>query len=110
MWRFFYTSLLLICQPLILCFIGLLSVKSPRYRQRLAERYGFYGNVPCPPPQGIFIHAASVGEVIAAIPLVRQLQQDYPHLSITFTTFYANRFRARQSHFWRQRFSLLSPP
>ena len=41
MWRFFYTSLLLICQPLILCFIGLLSVKSPRYRQRLAERYGF---------------------------------------------------------------------
>ena len=87
MWRFFYTSLLLICQPLILCFIGLLSVKSPRYRQRLTERYGFYGNAPCPPPQGIFIHAASVGEVIAAIPLVRQLQQDYPHLSITFTTF-----------------------
>lgn len=87
MWRFFYTSLLLICQPLILCFIGLLSVKSPRYRQRLAERYGFYGNASCPPPQGIFIHAASVGEVIAATPLVRQLQQDYPHLSITFTTF-----------------------
>lgn len=26
-------------------------------------------------------------EVIAATPLVRQLQQDYPHLSITFTTF-----------------------
>ncbi|HHF6360628.1 TPA: 3-deoxy-D-manno-octulosonic acid transferase, partial [Haemophilus influenzae] len=55
MWRFFYTSLLLICQPLILCFIGLISVKSPRYRQRLAERYGFYGNASCPPPQGIFI-------------------------------------------------------
>ena len=61
---------------MILCFIGLLSVKSPRYRQRLAERYGFYGNTSCP-PQGIFIHAASVGEVIAATPLVRQLQQDY---------------------------------
>lgn len=25
--------------------------------------------------------------MIAATPLVRQLQQDYPHLSITFTTF-----------------------
>ena len=67
----------------------------------------FYGNAPCPPPQGIFIHAASVGEVIAATPLVRQLQQDYPHLSITFTTFTPTGSERVKSHFWKQCFSLL---
>ena len=35
---------------------------------------------------GIVIHAASVGEVIAATPLVKRIQKEYPHLPITFTT------------------------
>ena len=35
---------------------------------------------------GVVIHAASVGEVIAATPLVKRIQKEYPHLPITFTT------------------------
>lgn len=73
-------------QPLVLLFMGIRSVKSPNYRKRLGERYGFYGAMTPPKPQGIVIHAASVGEVIAATPLVKRIQRDYPDLPITFTT------------------------
>ena len=30
---------------------------------------------------GIVIHAASVGEVIAATPLVKRIQKEYPHFT-----------------------------
>ncbi|BFU61054.1 3-deoxy-D-manno-octulosonic acid transferase [Rodentibacter sp. JRC1] len=60
--------------------------KAPNYRKRLCERYGYYENLSRPSACGIVIHAASVGEVIAATPLVRRIQQHYPNLSITFTT------------------------
>lgn len=35
---------------------------------------------------GLWVHAVSVGEVIAAIPLVKQLRQRYPDKQITVTT------------------------
>lgn len=86
MWRFFYTSLMYLTQPFVLSFMWIRSLKAPNYRKRLGERYGFYGNLTAPLPNGIIIHAASVGEVIAATPLVRRIQQEYPQLPITFTT------------------------
>lgn len=85
MWRFFYTGLMYLCQPLILLFMWLRGFKAPNYRKRIGERYGLY-HTPRPQPNGLIIHAASVGEVIAATPLVRRIQQDYPDLPITFTT------------------------
>lgn len=86
MWRFFYTALMYLIQPLVLFFMWIRGFKAPNYRKRLGERYGFYGSLTPPQPNGLIIHAASVGEVIAATPLVRKIQQDYPHLPITFTT------------------------
>lgn len=86
MWRFFYTSLMYLIQPLVLFFMLLRSIKSPNYRKRLGERYGFYERLSKPAQNGVVIHAASVGEVIAVTPLVKRIQQDYPHLPITFTT------------------------
>lgn len=86
MWRFFYTGLMFLIQPLVLFFMWLRGFKAPNYRKRLGERYGDYNNLSRPSPNGVVIHAASVGEVIAATPLVRRIQQDYPELSITFTT------------------------
>ncbi|MDO4626157.1 MAG: lipid IV(A) 3-deoxy-D-manno-octulosonic acid transferase [Pasteurellaceae bacterium] len=86
MLRYFYNFILYALQPLILLFMWLRSYKSPNYRKRISERYGFYPHSIAPRPNGIIIHAASVGEVIAATPLVRQIQQDYPNLAITFTT------------------------
>lgn len=86
MLRFLYTSLIHFIQPLLLLMMYKRSIKQPEYRQRLCERYGIYKDIPQPKPNGIVIHAASVGEVIAATPLIKQLQAKYPELAITVTT------------------------
>ncbi|MDG6894996.1 lipid IV(A) 3-deoxy-D-manno-octulosonic acid transferase [Volucribacter amazonae] len=86
MLRFLYTLLMYCIQPIIIFFMLIRSLKSPKYRQRLGERYGCYHHIQPPKPEGIIIHAASVGEVIAATPLVKRIQQQYPDLAITFTT------------------------
>ncbi|MDA8514793.1 glycosyltransferase N-terminal domain-containing protein, partial [Citrobacter sp. Igbk 14] len=46
--------------------------KAPAYRKRWGERYGFYRR-PLK-PGGIMLHSVSVGETLAAIPLVRALR------------------------------------
>ena len=87
----FYTCLMYLIQPFVLFFMLLRSLKAPNYRKRLGERYGIYATLAKPVQDGIVIHAASVGEVIAATPLVKRIQKEYPHLPITFTTVYTNR-------------------
>ena len=62
------------------------SLKQSNYRKRLSERYGIYPNFTKPTPNGIIVHAASVGEVIAATPLIKAIQVRYPKLPITITT------------------------
>ncbi|GJJ81111.1 lipid IV(A) 3-deoxy-D-manno-octulosonic acid transferase [Pasteurella canis] len=86
MLRFFYTILLYLIQPIVIVFMFGRSVKAPNYRRRLNERYGFYCGLTPPKPNGIVIHAASVGEVIAATPLIKQIQLQYPDLPMTVTT------------------------
>lgn len=79
-----YQTLLYLIQPLIWVKLLLRSRKAPAYRQRWAERYGFCkGKVR---PEGIVLHSVSVGETLAAVPLVRALRQRYPSLPITVTT------------------------
>lgn len=70
----------------IVIYVLLRSIKSPNYRKRLPERYGIYHKLTALQPNGIIIHAASVGEVIAATSLIKKIQQNYPHLPITVTT------------------------
>ncbi|QLB20480.1 3-deoxy-D-manno-octulosonic acid transferase [Vespertiliibacter pulmonis] len=86
MLRHIYTVLTYLLQPFILILMCQRGRKLPEYRKRLLERYGFYYNISSPQARGIVIHAASVGEVIAATPLVKAIQQAYPDLSITVTT------------------------
>lgn len=79
-----YQVLVYLIQPLIWIRLLLRSRKSPAYRKRWAERYGFCkGKVV---PGGIMLHSVSVGETLAAIPLVRALRHRYPYLPITVTT------------------------
>lgn len=79
-----YTVLLYIIQPLVWLKLLWRSRKAPDYRKRWLERYGFCrGKVK---PHGILVHSVSVGETIAAIPLIKQLQLKYPDLPITVTT------------------------
>lgn len=49
--------------------------RDPAYRRRWRERLGFAGNVPLQ-PGAVLLHCASVGEVIAARPLVERLLAD----------------------------------
>lgn len=84
--RHFYTFLMYLLQPFVLLFMLIRSLKAPNYRRRFGERYGFYGNLAVPSAQGVLVHAASVGEVIAATPLIRRIRADYPELAVTVTT------------------------
>lgn len=86
MLRFFYTCVMYLAQPFLWLSLLAGSMKASRSRKRLGERYGLYCKLSSPKPNGVLIHAASVGEVIAAVPLIRRIQQDYPHLPITVTT------------------------
>lgn len=79
-----YTLLLYLIQPFVWLKLLWRSRKAPAYRQRWLERYGFCKNKV--KPNGILVHAVSVGETIAAIPLIKALQQKYPQLPITVTT------------------------
>lgn len=82
---FFYQLLLYLSSPFILLYFFWRSRKDPAYRQRLAERFAFGLSALQLQKGGIVVHAVSVGEVIAATPLIQQLQQQYPHLPITVT-------------------------
>ena len=86
MLRFFYTCVMYLAQPFLWLSLLAGSMKASRSRKRLGERYGLYCKLSSPKPNGVLIHAASVGEVIAAVPLIKRIQQDYPHLPITVTT------------------------
>jgi 3-deoxy-D-manno-octulosonic-acid transferase len=51
----------------------------------LRERFGFYRNGPVREPAA-WIHSVSVGETLAAVPLVAALRQRYPSVPIVLTT------------------------
>jgi 3-deoxy-D-manno-octulosonic-acid transferase len=81
--RHIYTLLLHLALPLIALRLALRARKAPAYARRIKERFAFA--LPALKPGGIWVHAVSVGESIAAAPLVRALQARYPDLPITVT-------------------------
>lgn len=81
--RYLYSGLLYLAIPFILLRTLWRSRRQPDYRKRLAERFGFYS---FQLNQCIWVHAVSVGEVMAAIPLIKALKEHYPHFSLLVTT------------------------
>jgi 3-deoxy-D-manno-octulosonic-acid transferase len=88
--RHLYSALLYALLPLVLLRMLWRSRRLPAYRQRLAERFGWFGAGgdpsaadACP---AIWVHAASVGEVQAAAPLLENLLQDFPAFRLVVTT------------------------
>ena len=83
--RFCYSLLFYLLLPAILLRLLYRAIKAPAYRARWTERFGFFSSTSSN-QGGIWLHAVSVGETIAAAPLVKRLQAAYPELPITVTT------------------------
>lgn len=80
--RLFYTILFYLALPFILLRLWVRSRKLPAYRQRVSERFGMH----LPSLEHcIWVHAVSVGETIAAIPLIKKLKADYPGIPLLVT-------------------------
>ena len=82
--RFLYTSILYLATPFILVYLSYRAFNSSDYRGRVMERFGFKALRPTKPV--ILVHSVSVGETIAATPLIKQLVSDYPNHHILVTT------------------------
>lgn len=80
--RHLYSLAFYLLLPLILAYFLWRSRREPGYRQRWAERFGAGRRAS---PGGIWLHAASVGEVQAARTLVESLLQQYPQLPVTIS-------------------------
>jgi 3-deoxy-D-manno-octulosonic-acid transferase len=65
--------------PALVCRVAV----DARFRQSLPQRLGF---LPPRPPGGLWVHAASVGEVNAVRPLAAELRRRLPSLPIAVTT------------------------
>jgi 3-deoxy-D-manno-octulosonic-acid transferase len=81
--RLLYTLLFHLGLPVVAVRLWLRARKAPAYAKRIGERFAFG----LPPMQrgGIWVHAVSVGESIAAAPMIRALLARYPQLPITVT-------------------------
>ena len=70
--------------PIVLLRLVWRARNNKAYLQRWLERFGMVKKDL--PKQGIWIHAISVGEVLAAVPLIKQLRKTYPHIPLIVTT------------------------
>ncbi|MHB8474115.1 MAG: 3-deoxy-D-manno-octulosonic acid transferase [Gammaproteobacteria bacterium] len=82
--NFLYTALLYLLTPAVLVRLLWRARRAPAYAQRWGERFGRYPTLDL--HDTIWIHAVSVGEVVAAVPLVRVLRSRYPQCPILMTT------------------------
>ena len=85
MWYLLYNGLLLLVSPVILCVL----LAKQRCRRGLSQRLGLLAEPPVKPGMAttcIWIHAVSLGEVVAVAPLVRELRRRYPEARLVVST------------------------
>ncbi len=82
--RWLYTLVGYLVLPGIIGRLLVRGARNPAYLYRWGERLGW---TPFTPLQGsLWVHAVSLGEVQAALPLIRGLQQRYPDWPLVVTT------------------------
>ncbi len=84
--RLLYTFLFYLALPFLLFRLWWRGLKAPAYRKRWLERLGFNYAKAENTEQPIWIHAVSVGETLAIVPLVKLLQARHPGIPIVMTT------------------------
>ncbi|MEO6696456.1 MAG: lipid IV(A) 3-deoxy-D-manno-octulosonic acid transferase [Gammaproteobacteria bacterium] len=81
--RRLYTLLLYFLTPLVMLRLLWRGLRVPAYWRRWPERFGW---IPHSREDCLWIHAVSVGEVQAAVPLIKALRSRYPPQRIVVTT------------------------
>lgn len=85
--RYLYSALFYLLLPMIVLRMLWRSRRAPAYRHRLAERFGLFRAPPVLAEMPvIWLHAVSVGETLAAAPLVEFLLREYPDCQVVVTT------------------------
>lgn len=85
--RFLYSLTLFLLLPLAFCWFMWRSLRQTGRPDHWGERFG--SSPYLPPHQAIWVHAASVGEVRAAAPLIAALHQREPQRPLIVTCFTA---------------------
>jgi 3-deoxy-D-manno-octulosonic-acid transferase len=87
--RVLYSAILYLLAPITVYHLIWRGFRQSAYLQRWAERYALYNDVSrsrWPQARTLWVHAVSVGEVNAALPLVQALRRGRPDLRLLVTT------------------------
>ena len=82
--RYLYSAIFYCLLPFILLRLLFRGLAAPNYRKRWRQRFGFF-TPPESAKETIWLHAVSVGETLAAVPLVKALQVKYPDHRLLIT-------------------------
>ncbi|MGR5261127.1 lipid IV(A) 3-deoxy-D-manno-octulosonic acid transferase [Vibrio astriarenae] len=86
--RYLYTGLLALISPILLWGLYRKKANKPKFGPRWKEHFGFTPTLPMDTgsDQVVWIHAVSVGEVLASKQLILTLKERYPSATVLVTT------------------------
>ena len=82
--RFAYALLTYLLMPVYAGYWAIRGLGNRSYRDRFGQRFGF--GYPLMTGGSIWVHAVSVGEVQAAVPLIKSLAKQFPDRQLLVTT------------------------
>ena len=83
-YRWIYSTVLYLLTPLEIIRLLLRGRKASAYRARWSERFAL--NLPEASADVIWFHTVSVGETLAALPVIKHTLSEYPELKVLVTT------------------------
>ena len=84
--RFFYSFLLTLVSPFFLYHLYKFVSNKPKFGNRWKEHFGYTPSLPATAKAPIWIHAVSVGEVLAVTALIKAIKEQNPTQTIVITT------------------------
>lgn len=80
--RLLYTFCFYLLLPLVFARLYMRGAKNPEYRQAWRERFGYF---PQQLDRCIWLHSVSLGESIAAEPVINHILDTYPNIALVIT-------------------------
>ena len=106
--RLLYSALYYCLLPLLVLRMLWRSRRAPAYRQRLPERFGLFSRGRSLGRPAIWVHAVSVGETLAAAPLIESLLR-LPGLPAGGYHHHTHRFERVRALFGERVFHVYAP-